>query len=86
MTLGYNFEYGWEMPYKQPQYVGIQRYLEMTNELRYNDNNAGGWYQTYSEDQINNWVKNNATDPNNYPNTDWVDMILKGSATSNTRD
>lgn len=84
LTLGYNFEYGWEMPYKQPQYVGIQRYLEMTNELRYNDNNAGGWYQTYSEDQINNWVKNNATDPNNYPNTDWVDMILKGSAPRQT--
>lgn len=80
LTLGYNFEYGWEIPTRQPEYVGIQRYMEMTNELRYNDNNAGGMYQTYSEDQINNWLKNNATDPNNYPNTDWTDLILKGSA------
>ena len=73
LSLGYNFEYGWEIPTKQPEYAGLQRYMEITNELRYNDNPAGGWYQTYSEDQINNWLKNSATDPNNYPNTDWQD-------------
>ena len=55
LSLGYNFEYGWEIPTKQPEYAGLQRYMEITNELRYNDNPAGGWYQTYSEDQINNW-------------------------------
>ena len=84
LSLGYNFEYGWEIPLKQPEYVGVQRYLEMTNELRYNDNNAGGWFQTYSEDQVNNWLKYNQTDPNNYPNTDWTDLILKGSAPRQT--
>ena len=57
LSLGYNFEYGWEIPTKQPEYAGLQRYMEITNELRYNDNPAGGWYQTYSEDQINNWLK-----------------------------
>lgn len=84
LTLGYNFEYGWEIPTKQPEYVGIQRFLEMTNELRYNDNNAGGWYQTYSEDQVSNWLNYNASDPNNYPNTDWTDLILKSSAPRQT--
>lgn len=84
LSLGYNFEYGWEIPLKQPEYVGVQRYLEMTNELRYNDNNAGGWFQTYSEDQVNNWLKYNQTDSNNYPNTDWTDLILKGSAPRQT--
>lgn len=84
LSLGYNFEYGWEIPLKQPEYVGVQRYLEMTNELRYNDNNAGGWFQTYSEEQVNNWLKYNQTDPNNYPNTDWTDLILKGSAPRQT--
>lgn len=80
LTLGYNFEYGWEMPTKQPKYVGTQRFLEMTNELRYNDNHAGGMNQAYSEDQVSNWLKYNATDPNKYPNTDWTDMILNSSA------
>lgn len=56
LSLNYNFEYGWEMPTKLPQYVGAQRFLEMVNETRYNDNNSGGWYQTYSEDQVNNWL------------------------------
>lgn len=28
LSLNYNFEYGWEMPTKLPQYVGAQRFLE----------------------------------------------------------
>ena len=84
LSLGYSFEYGWEIPTKQPKYVGLQRYLEMTNELRYNDNPKGGWYQIYSEDQVNNWMKNSLIAPDMYPNTDWTDLILKGSAPRQT--
>lgn len=84
LSLSYNFEYGWEMPTELPKYVGAQRFLEMTNETRYNDNNAGGWYQTYSEDQVNNWVRYNATDPDNYPMVDWQDVLLKSSAPRQT--
>ena len=80
LSLNYNFEYGWELPTKLPKYVGAQRYLEMTNETRYNDNPAGGWYQTYTEQQVNDWMKLNATDPDKYPVTDWQDVLLKGSA------
>lgn len=84
LILSYNFEYGTETPTTLPKNVGIQRYLEMTNELRYNDNNAGGRFQTYSEDQVNNWVNNNATDPDKYPITDWQDVLLKNSAPRQT--
>jgi len=84
LALNYNFEYGWEMPTELPKYVGVKRYLEMTNETRYNDNNAGGWNQTYSEDQINNWLTYNATDPDKYPNVDWQDVLLKSSAPRQT--
>lgn len=84
LSLNYNFEYGWEMPTAMPKYVGAQRYLEMINETRYNDNNAGGWYQAYSEDQVNNWVKNHATDPNTYPLTDWTDVLFSSSAPRQT--
>ena len=72
------------MPTKLPEYVGAQRYLEMINETRFNDNNSGGWYQAYSEDQVNNWVKNNATNPDAYPIVDWQDAILKSSAPRQT--
>ena len=57
VRMNYNFEYGMEKPTTLPAYVDVQRYLEMTNELRYNDNNAGEWYQTYSEEQVNNWMQ-----------------------------
>ena len=84
LSLNYNFEYGWEMPTKLPQYVGAQRFLEMVNETRYNDNNSGGWFQTYSEDQVNNWLKYHETDPDTYPVEDWQDALLYSSAPRQT--
>lgn len=84
LSINYNFEYGLEIPTKQPDYLGVKRFLETTNELRYNDNKSGGWYQAYSEEDINNWEKYNQTNPDKYPMTDWVGMILKGSAPRQT--
>lgn len=78
--ITYNFEYGTERPTSQPSQVGFQRYMEMTNELRYNDNPAGGRFQEYMEEQVNNWVANSASDPDQYPITDWYDLLVKGSA------
>ena len=80
INLKYNAEFGWEIPTKQPSMVGVTRYLEMSNELKYNDNPTGGFFQEYTADKTKNWVKYNATDPNNYPITDWTDLILKSSA------
>lgn len=80
INLKYNAEFGWEIPTKQPGMVGVTRYLEMSNELKYNDNPTGGFFQEYTADQTKNWVKYNAVDPNNYPITDWTDLILKSSA------
>lgn len=80
LTFTYNGEFGVEIPTQQPGVVGVNRYLEMSNELRYNDTPTGGFFQAFSADQVKNWMKYNATDPNNYPVTDWRDLILKGSA------
>ena len=79
LSIDYNFEYGLEIPTKQPEYVCVKRFLETTNELRYNDNKSGGWNQAYSEEE-----KNYLTNPDKYPMTDWVGMILKGSAPRQT--
>lgn len=80
INLKYNAEFGWEIPTKQPNMVGVTRYLEMNNELKYNDNPTGGFFQEYTADKTKNWVKYNATDPNNYPITDWTDLILNSNA------
>lgn len=84
LSISYNFEYGLEIPTQQPEYVGVKRFLEMTNELRYNDNPSGGWNQAYSEDDVNNWETNHLTDPDKYPITNWRDLILKESAPRQT--
>lgn len=84
LRISYNFEYGIEIPTAQPKQVDFQRYLEMVNELKYNDNPAGGLYTVYTEDQVNNWVKNNKADPDNYPITDWYDLLIKGAAPRQT--
>ncbi len=84
LTLTYNGEFGLEIPTKQPGVVGVTRYLEMSNELRYNDTPSGGFFQAFSADQVKNWMNYNKTDPNNYPVTDWRDLILKSSAPRQT--
>ena len=84
LSFSYNGEFGLEIPTTQPGVSGVTRYLEMSNELRYNDTPSGGFFQAFSADQVKNWMKHNATDPNNYPVTDWRDLILKSSASRQT--
>lgn len=80
ISLSYGGEVGWEIPTTQPEMVGVTRFLEMSNELLYNDNNAAGFFQLYTADQVKNWVEYNKTDPNNYPITNWRELILKDNA------
>lgn len=80
ISISYNGEFGWEIPTKQPDMVGVTRYLEMNNEMLYNDNSAAGFFQQWTADQTKNWLKLNETDPDHYPITDWRGMMLKDSA------
>lgn len=84
ISLSYNFEQGWEIPTNKPKFVGAQRYMEMFNELRYNDNPSGGWYQRFTEDEVNNWIEYNKTDPDKYPIVDWQKVLMKSSAPRST--
>lgn len=65
-----------------PQSVDAVRYLQMANEAMWNDagNPDGAEYPLYSEDDVQNWLKYNETDPNNYPVTDWIDLLLRDNA------
>jgi TonB-dependent SusC/RagA subfamily outer membrane receptor len=81
LSLNYNFEYGTEVPTRIPEYVNVTRYMEMVNELRWNDNgNDGNEYPLYPKDMVDNYMDLNASNPDLYPNTDWVGLILKKSA------
>lgn len=80
LSLNYDFNYGMEIPTSQPKNVSIQRYLEMANELRFNDNPSGGEYQEFTKEQVDNWVKMNPTDPDTYPITDWRELMIRNYA------
>lgn len=84
MSISYTGEYGLEIPTMQPEMVGVTRFLEMYNELSYNDNPGAGFYQQFTSDQVRNWVRLNETDPDTYPITDWKSMILKDYAPRTT--
>lgn len=80
LSLRYTGELGLEIPTTQPSMVGVTRYLEMNNELQYNDNPSGGFFQVYTADQTKNWMRYHETNPNQYPVTDWKGLMLKKSA------
>lgn len=80
LSMSYTGEFGLEIPTAEPDMVGVTRYLEMNNELLYNDNPTAGFYQLYSADQVRNWVNYNKTNPNTYPVTDWRGMMMRSSA------
>lgn len=84
LKISYKFDYGFEFPTGIQEHVPFQRYMEMVNELKYNDNPSGGRFPIFTEDQVNNWVERNATDPDNYPITDWHDLCLRKSAPRQT--
>lgn len=81
LSLDYNVSVGMEKATRLPKYVDAIRYMEMTNELRWNDNgNTGGEHPIYSQDLINNYLSLNRENPDLYPITDWVGLILNQNA------
>lgn len=81
LSLNYNFEYGTEVPTRIPEYVDVTRYMQIVNELRWNDNgNDGNEFPLYPKETVDNYHQLHADNPDLYPITDWVDLILKRSA------
>ncbi|WP_460636764.1 TonB-dependent receptor [Larkinella harenae] len=81
LSLDYTAEYGFERATQLPDYVGAKRYMQLTNELRWNDNgNNTNEYPTYPKDLIDNYDQLHAQDPDQYPNTNWRSILLKNSA------
>jgi TonB-linked SusC/RagA family outer membrane protein len=81
-NLEYNGTCGIEAATRFPEMVGVQRYLDMINEFTWNDagNNPGGEYALFSKDVVDYWTERNKTDPDRFPITDWIDLMIKDYA------
>ena len=77
-NLDYNYEYSIDKPTTRPTNGNVIDWMNVQNEIKWNDG-ASNPYSQYSQETINSWMANNAMDPYHYPNTDWVDLLLKNT-------
>src|SRR5690606_7110675 len=79
--LDYSVEYGWEKATQYPEYVDAVRYMQLTNELRWNDNgNSENQYPIYTQQLVENYLQSNGEHPDAYPITDWRGLMLRDFA------
>lgn len=82
LRLTYNFEQGMQYFSKHPQTLNAVQRLERDNLELYMSNPAGGMYQRYSQEYIDAYPANHASDPDAYPDTDWHSAVYKSWAPS----
>lgn len=72
LKVNYNGYVGWQALTDNPQYPGGDEYMRLYNLARVNI----GQSPAFSEDFINDWQANHLSDPDQYPNTDWIKEIF----------
>lgn len=80
-SVSYNFEYGIETPTTLPEYLDVERYMQVYNEMGWNDGGNGtNQYPTYTKEYIETYRDKNKINPSLYPITDWTGLIMKNYA------
>lgn len=74
MNVSYSGYVGMQTPTYLPKTVDSWEYASMMNEGMYNRDPKNGKFAAYSEEQIE--LFRSGTDQDNYPNTDWADLVL----------
>src|SRR5690606_6842649 len=77
-SISYSFNQGFSSPTRLPEMADAASYASIVNEINYYNNPAGGMNQFYTNEQIAKFK--DGSDPVNYPNTDWIETTLRGSA------
>lgn len=83
LNLDYSYEFGIDKPTRLAEHANAQTYMRVLNERNWNDakNVPGNEFPIYSEDVINNYASLNAENPDQYPDTNWQDLILNDFST-----
>lgn len=72
LRVNYNGYTGWQNPTNQPEFLGGYEYMTLYNLARENL----GQSPTFSQEYIDGWEQGHLTDPDQYPNTDWVNEVF----------
>ena len=86
-SLNYSSEYGISQPTASPEYVNVVRFMEMENELRWNDaGNGANEYPAYPKETVENYYNLHKESPDDYPITDWEGLMLRRQAPRQTHN
>lgn len=84
LSIDYSGTMGFVIPSAFPGTVNYKRYMEMINEISWND---GGNFDgennrnsIYTRDFIDNYEMNHRENPNKYPLADWKSYLIKDTA------
>ncbi len=71
-----------------PKPVGAIDYMNLYNELKWNDggNQPGGEYSAYDKEYIDSYAQNHAINPDEYPMTDWRSLLMRKTAPTTKHD
>lgn len=72
LKVNYNGYVGWQSPTELPEYLDGYQYMTLYNMGRENIGQSAAYSQAY----IDAWQTNHLTDPDQYPNTDWVNELF----------
>lgn len=72
-TISYNGYVGFQEAIRKMKHLSSAQYAEMYNEGKLNE----GLFPAYTAEDIEKY--RNGSDPDNFPNTDWLDLLYKGS-------
>lgn len=75
LKVNYNGYVGWQKPTNLPEYVDGYEFMRLYNLGRTNQ----GLAATHTQEYMDAWQANHATNPDEYPNTDWVDETFSES-------
>lgn len=76
-SFQYSYENGFDTPTQLPDYMRSTRYMQLVNELRWNDaGNGVNKFPTFSENLLTGYDEKHISDPNQYPDTHWMDLTL----------
>ena len=79
-SVDYTYSVSLDYPTRMPEYEDAVGYMKAQNEQMYNDTPSGGLYSVYTQEEIADYRKFHAQNPDLYPDTDWLGMILKKNA------
>ncbi len=74
-VFSFTYNQGFAQPTQLPDMADAATYAQIFNEVEYYKNPAGGLNQIYAESEIQKF--RDGSDPVNYPNTDWIDAVMK---------